>query len=145
MDPAVIEQKDSGRLACSWYNYATEQKAMRAAVDFMRERDTPIDRRPADWQLEQLAEHQQQRRSEFKSVQSAQLFWTRDSNGFSLQKPIIIGHGFCPWRGLKSDTWFTKRISGSTASYGDGTTMRVKLSTRRRISSAIALKLKIAR
>jgi hypothetical protein len=31
-----IYAKDSGRIAYSWYNYATEQGAMHAAVDFMR-------------------------------------------------------------------------------------------------------------
>ena len=36
-----VYAKDSGRIACSWYNYATEQKAMHAAVDVMREGIAP--------------------------------------------------------------------------------------------------------
>jgi len=38
-----VYSKDSGRIACFCCNYETEQKAMHAAVDFMREGKNPAE------------------------------------------------------------------------------------------------------
>ncbi|HWY91820.1 MAG TPA: HNH endonuclease [Chthoniobacterales bacterium] len=37
-----VYSKDSGGIACSWYGYGTEQKAMHTAVDFMQEGKEPV-------------------------------------------------------------------------------------------------------
>ena len=37
-----VYSKDSGGIACSWYGYGTEQKAMHTAVDFMQQGKEPV-------------------------------------------------------------------------------------------------------
>ena len=72
------------------------------------------------WQRERLAEHQQQRRSGLISVKSAQLLWTRESNGVLVIEADNYWAQVLPLEGFKIGYMVYEKDSGRTASYQQG-------------------------
>lgn len=77
-------------------------------------------RQPADWQLERLAEHQQERRSGLISVKSEQQLWTRESSEVLVTEADNYWAQVLPIEGLKIGYMVYEKDSGRTASYRHG-------------------------
>ena len=77
-------------------------------------------RQPADWQLERLAEHQQERRSGLISVKSEQQLWTRESSEVLVTEADNYWAQVLPIEGLKIGYMVYEKDSGKTVSSGNG-------------------------